>query len=266
MKVAAAQFAPTADAAANLAVIEEMTREAAAAGAQLVVFPEESMVPSDADENGDVPLRELAEQHWPAFLEGITRIAATYGTAVIAAGYEDSGEALPYNTIAAVDASGEVLGLYRKMHLYDAFNYRESQKVQRGDTGPVVVRIGDFNVGLVNCYDVRFPEFTRSLVEMGADLLSVSAAWVKGPLKEDHWTTLLRTRAIENTCWVIASSLTTPDCIGMSMAVDPLGVVRAALGEEERSMLVVDADKDRIDRARTILPVLRNRRIIIGPR
>jgi deaminated glutathione amidase len=266
VKVAAAQFAPTADPAANLAVIEEMTREAAAAGAQLVVFPEESMVPSDADEHDGTPLRELAEKHWPGFLEGITRIAAAHGTAVIAAGYEDSGEALPYNTIAAVDASGEVLGLYRKMHLYDAFNYRESQKVQRGDTGPVVVRIGDFNVGLVNCYDVRFPEFTRSLVEMGADLLSVSAAWVKGPLKEDHWATLLRTRAIENTCWVVASSLTTPDCIGMSMAVDPLGVVRAALGEEERSMLVVDADKDRIDRARTILPVLRNRRIIIGPR
>lgn len=266
MKVAAAQFAPTADAAANLAVIEEMTRDAAAAGAGLVVFPEESMVPSDADESEEVPLRELAERHWPAFLEGLARIATTHGIAVIAAGFEDSGEALPYNTMAAVDANGEVLGLYRKMHLYDAFNYKESRKVQRGDTGPVVVRIGDFNVGLVNCYDVRFPEFTRSLVEMGADLLAVSAAWVKGPLKEDHWATLVRTRAIENTCWVVASSLTTPDCIGMSMAVDPLGVVRAALGEEERSMLVVDADKDRIDRARTVLPVLRNRRIIIGPR
>ncbi|MGW4031239.1 carbon-nitrogen hydrolase family protein [Streptomyces sp. NPDC004838] len=264
MKVAAVQFAPTADAAANLVVIEEMTRDAAAAGAELVIFPEESMVPSDSP--SALPLRELAEAHWPAFLEGVSRIAAAYNIAIIAPGYEDSGTALPYNTIAAVDAGGEVLGLYRKMHLYDAFNYKESQQVQRGDTGPVVVRIGDFNVGLVNCYDVRFPEFTRSLIEMGADLLSVSAAWVKGPLKEDHWTTLLRTRAIENTCWVVASSLTTADCIGMSMAVDPLGVVRSALGEEERAMLVVDADKDRIDEARTVLPVLRNRRIIIGPR
>ncbi|MCM2386990.1 carbon-nitrogen hydrolase family protein [Streptomyces albipurpureus] len=263
MKVAAAQFAPTADAAANLAVIEEMTREAAESGAELIIFPEEAMVPSDAS---DTPLRELAEAHWPNFIEGVTRIASEQNIAIIAPGYEDSGTALPYNTIAAVDASGEVLGLYRKMHLYDAFNYQESRRVQRGDTGPVVVRIGDFNVGLVNCYDVRFPEFTRSLIEMGADLLSVSAAWVRGPLKEDHWTTLLRTRAIENTCWVVASSLTTPDCIGMSMAIDPLGVVRAALGEEERSLLVVNADKDRIDRARTVLPVLRNRRIIIGPR
>lgn len=266
MKVAAVQFAPTTAVAANLAIIEEMTRDAVAAGAELVVFPEESMVPSDADEYTEVSLGELAEEHWPLFLDGITRIASTYGIAVVAAGFEGSGLALPYNTIAAVDANGEILGLYRKMHLYDAFDYQESRKIQRGDSGPVVVRIGGFNVGLVNCYDVRFPEFTRLLVEMGADLLSVSAAWVKGPLKEDHWVTLLRTRAIENTCWVVASSLTTPDCIGMSMAVDPLGVVRAALGEEERSMLVVDADKDRIDRARTVLPVLRNRRIIIGPR
>ncbi|MEW1546949.1 carbon-nitrogen hydrolase family protein [Streptomyces tsukubensis] len=266
MKVAAAQFAPTADAAANLAVIEEMTAEAAAAGAELVVFPEESMLPSEVSDETGVPLRDLAAAHWEPFVEGLSRTARTHGVAMVAAGFEDSGSALPYNTMAAVDATGEVIGLYHKMHLYDAFDYKESRHIQRGDTGPVVVRIGDFNVGLVNCYDVRFPEFTRSLVEMGADLLAVSAAWVKGPLKEDHWQTLVRTRAIENTCWVVASSLTTPDCIGLSMAVDPLGVVRAALGEEERSLLVVDADKDRIDRARTVLPVLRNRRIIIGPR
>ncbi|MEW1720026.1 carbon-nitrogen hydrolase family protein [Streptomyces sp. NPDC093109] len=262
MKVAVAQFAPTADAAGNLAVIEDMTREAASAGAELIVFPEESMFPAE----NAAPLRAAASAHWPGFLDALARTAAAHGIAVIAGGYEDSGESLPYNTLVAVDRDGSTLGHYRKMHLYDAFDYKESREVQRGEGGPCVVRIGDFNVGLVNCYDLRFPEFTRSLVEMGADLLSVSAAWVRGPLKEDHWTTLLRGRAIENTCWVVASSLTTPDCIGMSMAVDPLGVVRAALGEERRALFVVDIDKDRIDTARTVLPVLRNRRIIIGPR
>jgi predicted amidohydrolase len=262
LKVAVAQFAPTPDVPANLATIEDLARDAATAGAELVVFPEESMIPAEASPD----LRETAAAHWPAFRDGLARIAAGHGLAVIAGGYEDSGESLPYNTLAALDSGGELLGLYRKMHLYDAFDYKESRQVQRGEDGPCVVRIGEFNVGLVNCYDLRFPEFTRSLVEMGADLLSVSAAWVRGPLKEDHWTTLLRGRAIENTCWVVASSLTSPDCIGMSMAVDPLGVVRAALGEERRAMFVVDIDKDRIDTARTVLPVLRNRRIIIGPR
>ncbi|MFF2846224.1 carbon-nitrogen hydrolase family protein [Streptomyces sp. NPDC058001] len=263
MKVAAAQYAPTADIGDNLAVLESMAHDAAVAGAELIIFPEEAMIPAEA---AGKPLHATAEAHWPGFLAGLSRIAAAEGIAVIAGGYEPSGDSLPYNTIAAVSAQGELLGRYRKMHLYDAFDYRESLEVQRGDEGPVVVRIGEFNVGLVNCYDVRFPEFTRALVEMGADLLSVSAAWVRGPLKEDHWTTLLRTRAIENTCWLVAASLTTPDCIGMSMAVDPLGVVRASLGEEERGMFVVEADKHRIDRARTVLPVLRNRRIIIGPR
>ncbi|MFF3286915.1 nitrilase-related carbon-nitrogen hydrolase [Streptomyces sp. NPDC003023] len=243
-----------------------MTAEASAVGVGLVVFPEESMLPSDFSNETDAQLRDLARRHWEPFLAGLARTARTHGIAIVAAGYEDSDTALPYNAMAAVDADGELLGLYRKMHLYDAFDYKESRRIQRGDTGPVVVRIGDFNVGLVNCYDIRFPEFTRSLVEMGTDLPAVSAAGVKGPPKEDHWQTLLRTRAIENTCWVVASSLTTPDCIGMSMAVDPLGVVRAALGEEERSLLVTDADRDLIDRARTVLPVLRNRRIIIGPR
>ncbi|MEU4224693.1 carbon-nitrogen hydrolase family protein [Nonomuraea sp. NPDC026600] len=262
MKVAAAQFAPTGDISDNLAVIDEMTAEAVASGAQLVIFPEESMTPS-----GEVAsLRETADQHWPGFLGGVKAIASKHGVAVIAGGYEGSGTALPYNTIVAVDAHGEQLAGYRKMHLYDAFDYQESREIMRGENAPCVVRIGEFNVGLVNCYDLRFPEFSRLLVEMGADLLSVSAAWVKGPLKEDHWTTLLRGRAIENTCWVVASSSSAADCIGMSTAIDPLGVVRSALGGERRGLLVVDADRERMDDARTRLPVLRNRRIIIGPR
>jgi deaminated glutathione amidase len=262
VKVAAAQFAPTGDIDANLAAIEEFTRTAADSGAELVILPEEAMIPAEHA----APLRETAEAHWPTFLDSLAGFAAKYGIGVIAGGYEGSGSALPYNTLAALDSSGEVLGLYRKMHLYDAFSYQESKKVMRGEDGPCMVRFGDFNVGLVNCYDIRFPEFARSLVEMGADLLSVSAAWVRGPLKEDHWTTLLRCRAIENTCWVVASSLSTPDCIGMSMAVDPLGVVRAALGEDNSGLLVVEATKERIDEARIKLPVLRNRRIIIGAR
>lgn len=262
MKVAAAQFAPAGDVEANLAVVDAMAAQAAAAGARLVIFPEETMIPSDQAPS----LRETAEEHWPGFLAGVREIAARHRIAVIAAGYEGSGTALPYNTIVAVDDAGEPLGRYRKMHLYDAFDYRESQQIMRGEEAPCVVRVGDFNVGLVNCYDVRFPEFTRLLVEMGADLLAVSAAWVKGPLKEDHWATLLRSRAIENTSWVVASSSTTPGCIGLSMAVDPLGVVRSALGEERQGLLVVEADREQVDSARTRLPVLRNRRIIIGPR
>jgi predicted amidohydrolase len=260
VKVAVAQFEPTGDVEANQAVIEDLAAQAARSGAHLVVFPEEAMLPSDATPS----LSETAAAYWPGFLKHLRSTAAAQGIAIIAGGFESSGGALPYNTIAAVAADGELLGGYRKMHLYDAFAYQESRSVLRGDEGPCVVRIGDFNVGLVNCYDVRFPEFTRALVEKGADLLSVSAAWVRGPLKEDHWTTLVRSRAIENTCWVVASSRTGPDCIGQSMVVDPLGVVRGALGEERQALLTIEVTKERLDDARTILPVLRNRRIFMG--
>ncbi len=260
MKVAVAQFEPSGDVAANQAVIVDMARQAAEAGAQVVIFPEEAMIPSDAVAS----LPEAAAAYWSGFLGHLRTTAAGLGVALIAGGFEDSGAALPYNSVAAVDADGQVLGVYRKMHLYDAFAYQESRYVMRGDDGPCVVRIGDFNVGLVNCYDVRFPEFTRSLVEMGADVLAVSAAWVRGPLKEDHWRTLVRCRAIENTCWVLASSRSGPDCVGQSLVVDPLGVVRGALGEERQALMTVEITKERLDHARATVPVLRNRRIIVG--
>ncbi|MFJ6217005.1 carbon-nitrogen hydrolase family protein [Streptomyces sp. NPDC092296] len=265
MKVAVAQFEPTGTVSDNQTVITRMTAAAAGAGAGLIVFPEEAMLSAD---HVDTPLVEAAAAAWPGFVAHLSAVAREHGVAVIAGGYEADATTpdLPYNSLVAVDADGTVLATYRKMHLYDAFSYQESRRVLRGDAGPCVVRIGDFNVGLVNCYDIRFPEFTRTLVEMGADLLSVSAAWVRGPLKEDHWATLLRSRAIENTCWVVASSLVSDDCIGMSMTVDPLGVVRGALGEEREGLLLVDIDQERLDEARTRLPVLRNRRIFIQGR
>jgi predicted amidohydrolase len=260
VKVAVAQFEPTGDVEANQAVIEYMAGQAVRSGAEAVIFPEESMTPSGAVSS----LAEVAAAHWPGFLGHLRSTAARLGIAIIAGGFEGGASALPYNSIAAVDADGALLGVYRKMHLYDAFAYQESRYVMRGDDGPCVVRIGGFNMGLVNCYDVRFPEFTRSLVEMGADVLAISAAWVRGPLKEDHWSTLVRCRAIENTCWVLASSRSGSDCIGQSLAVDPLGVVRGALGEEPQALLTVEITKERLDHARATLPVLRNRRIIVG--
>lgn len=263
MRVSAAQLRPTGEPEPNLAAIGRLVALAAERGSELVILPEEAMLA--ADELVGRTLPEAAAQDWPVFVARLQELAMTHATAIIAGGYEAAGE-LPYNSIVAVDADGDVRAVYRKMHLYDAFDYQESQHVARGDTGPCVVDLAGFTVGLVNCYDLRFPEFTRSLVEMGAELLSVSAAWVRGPLKEDHWTTLLRARALENTCWVVSSAVSSPTCIGLSMAVDPLGVVRAALGEEPWGLLTIDVTKERLDEARTVLPVLRNRRIIIGQR
>ncbi|TPW78557.1 carbon-nitrogen hydrolase family protein [Schumannella sp. 10F1B-5-1] len=266
MTVAVAQLAPTTDAAANRDAIAALVADAAAstgAGlgrpARLVVLPEEAMLL--AGELDDAERAEIVAREWPLFLALLSRLATEHETWIIAGGYEPSGEARPHNSIAVVNPRGELVDVYRKLHLYDAFSYRESDYVKGGTELPPVVMIEGVVVGLVNCYDIRFPELARDLVSRGADVLAVSAAWVAGPRKEDHWTTLVRARAIENTCWVVAASTSAADCVGTSMIVDPLGVVRAQLPPAGDEIAVVDVTLDRIAEVREILPALANRRL-----
>jgi deaminated glutathione amidase len=258
MKVAAGQLAPTTDLAANRRTIETLVEEAAADNVELLVLPEEAMLLADGV---DVPLGELARAEWPGFVGFVSGLAKRHGMAIIAAGYEGTDGDRPYNTIVALDEHGVERARYRKLHLYDAFAYRESDYVTPGDANPVVVELAGVNVGLVNCYDLRFPELTRNLIDQGADLLSVSAAWVSGAMKEDHWRTLLRARAIESTTWLVAAGSASPDCIGMSMVVDPFGVVRSALGGETYGLAVTTMSQRRTDEVRAVLPVLENRRL-----
>jgi predicted amidohydrolase len=110
----------------------------------------------------------------------------------------------------------------------------------------------------MTCYDLRFPEFARNLVDADAQVLLVPAAWVRGPLKEDHWATLLRARAIENTCYVLAAGQCGRRYIGCSMVIDPMGVMVAALGEES-GLVVADVDAARVATVRRTNPSLLNR-------
>ncbi|MEK8171118.1 nitrilase-related carbon-nitrogen hydrolase [Streptomyces sp. M19] len=121
------------------------------------------------------------------------------------------------------------MGRYRKIHLYDAFGDRESANVRPADEPPVVIEVAGTRVGLMTCYDVRFPELARLLVDAGAEVLALPAAWVRGPAKERHWELMVAARALENTCWVAASGECGPRNIGNSMVVDPLGTVVARL-------------------------------------
>jgi deaminated glutathione amidase len=123
-------------------------------------------------------------------------------------------------------------------------------------------------VGLQICYDIRFPELTRALAIGGASLVTVSAAWQAGLFKEEHWVTLLRARAIENTIWIAAAGQVpdagakptrAPTGVGRSMLIDPLGVVRCDLGPSA-GLAVVDADMALVETVRSTLPSLANRR------
>jgi predicted amidohydrolase len=114
-------------------------------------------------------------------------------------------------------------------------------------------------VGLMTCYDLRFPEHSRALVDAGATILAIPAAWVRGPLKEDHWMTLLRARAIENTVYVAAAAQCGRQYCGHSALIDPLGVAVAALGEDE-GVVIGDVDEHRLTSARARNPALQHRR------
>jgi predicted amidohydrolase len=115
----------------------------------------------------------------------------------------------------------------------------------------------------MTCYDLRFPELSRALVDAGADVLVVPAAWVAGPRKVDHWRTLVRARAIENTVYVVAAAQPGPRYSGHSMVVDPLGDVLAE-AEEGPARLHATLTRSALDAARSTNPSLANRRLHLG--
>ncbi len=257
MKVSVGQFNPSADVAGNLATMRRLSAAAAEEGSKLILFPEEAMF-SVGKVVGD--FAAAVDAQWTTFVKGLSLIAADTGIAVVAGGYEASGEARPYNTVVAVDDGGEILGTYRKLHLFDAFSYQESKRIKPSDGGVTIVEIGGFKVGLMTCYDIRFPELARILAVSGADLICVAAAWFKGEHKVDHWETLMKARAIENTVWMAAAGTSSEHCIGHSVILDPMGIPVDFLGDEAEGVATADVTHKRIEDVREFLPVLRNRR------
>lgn len=207
------------------------------------------------------PLAPHAEPIDGPFVQTLAKLARSTETNVVAGVFERGDDERVYNTLVVLDQRGELVSTYRKVHLYDAFNYLESDRLIPGTEEPPVLDdlLPGLHVGLITCYDLRFPEITRSLVDRGADVIVVPAAWVAGPLKENHWTTLVRARAIENTSYVVACDQCGRTCAGNSMVVDPQGVIVASLGEQE-DVLTAELDITRIREARRTNPSLANRR------
>ena len=160
------------------------------------------------------------------------------------------------NVLIALRA-GAIVARYHKLHLYDAFAMQESRHIQAGDTVPPLVDVAGMKVGLMTCYDIRFPELARRLALDGAEVLVLPSAWVRGPLKEQHWEVLVTARALENTCYLVAVGECSPRNIGQSLVVDPLGVAIAKAAETP-ALIFVDLDPARVLQARQALPVLAN--------
>jgi deaminated glutathione amidase len=263
VSVAAAQFAPGTDKAENLATIRALAARAAGRGASLVVFPEYSSF--FTAELGERSV-DAAEPLDGPFVQGLSGIARDLGVTLVAGMLETTTD--PHrvsNTLVAVSAGGELLAKYRKIHLYDAFGQRESDWVRAGEIAPPEsFSFGGFTAGLQTCYDIRFPEVTRRLVDRGVDLVLVPAEWVRGPLKEQHWRTLVTCRALENTVYVVAADQAPPIGAGNSMIVDPMGVELATVGENT-DVALAWLSPSRIAEVRAVNPALALRRFGVTP-
>lgn len=262
--VGVVQFAPTADVEENLATIRRLAGLAAARGASLVIAPEYSQW--FAPKLGP-HWRAAAEPLDGPFVEGLRGIASALGVTLVAGLAEDVGDPVKAgNTIVALAATGETLAVYRKLHLYDAFGDTESDWFVPGaDLDPVTFEHAGLTVGLQTCYDLRFPEVSRRLVDAGTDLLAVPSEWVRGPLKEHHWRTLSIARALENTVYLAAADHAPPVGVGNSMVVDPMGVEQVTIGEQTDAA-VGWVSPARIAAVREVNPALRLRRFGVTPR
>ncbi len=261
MRVALCQLPVSSVPSANLTRVEAAVTTAAAQGAQLAVFPEGMQARFSAD------LRQAAQPLDGPFCAGLAQAAQRSGVGIVAGVFEPAGDGRVFNTTVAYDTDGRLVAAYRKIHLFDALGQRESDSVAPGDK-PVLADLAGLRVGFMTCYDVRFPELARTLAADGADLLVLPAGWATGLLKEEHWVTLVRARALENTIWVAAADqvpdpaekpTTAPTGIGRSMLVDPMGTVRVELGSAE-GVAVGDVDPAVTAQVRSVLPCLSNRR------
>lgn len=261
--VAVAQWAPGPDKEVNRRTLRRLAGEAASEGARVVVFPEYSSYFESPLGPGLAEASEVVDGPFTMFL---AELARELGVFLVAGMVERSAsEGKVHNTLVAVDDSGAVVSVYRKAHLYDAFGARESDWMARADLAdPAVFDCDGIRFGLQTCYDIRFPEVSRRLVDAGADVLVVPAEWVRGEVKELHWRTLLAARAIENTCYVVAADHMPPSGIGCSVILDPLGRPLAELSDE-LGLAVAPVRESLVTSVREVNPALRLRRFTVQP-
>ena len=255
LRVRLVQRASGLDPADNLAALEEVA--ALPGESDLVILPE--AFARDFGEPGS-DLAPYAEKLDGPFAQRLRELSGRSGAAWVAGMFEVADDpARPLNTLVLAD--GEELTSYRKIHLYDSFGHRESDTISAGRVEPAPVKVRGFPVGLMTCYDLRFPELARTLVEQGAEALVVPAAWVAGERKVEHWRTLLRARAIENTVWVVGVAQPAPRYSGHSMVVAPDGDVVVETDGGADAVLDAVLDRQAVADVRRTNPSLSNRRL-----
>ncbi|MGY2795222.1 carbon-nitrogen hydrolase family protein [Thermostichus sp. MS-CIW-37] len=263
---AAIQMTSIPDLASNLQQAEEWIDFAARQGCELVTLPENfAFMGPEAEKARLAP--EIAERAE----EFLSKMAQRYQVFILGGGYPvPDGQGKVYNTAALYSPDGKELARYRKIHLFDVNlpdgnTYRESNTVVSGDEVVTCEQEQLGNLGLSVCYDVRFPELYRSLVDRGAQILLIPAAFT-AYTGRDHWQVLLQCRAIENTCYVIAPAQVGThyerrQCHGHAMIVDPWGTILADAGGEKPGVAIAEINPERFQLVRRQMPSLQHRRL-----
>jgi predicted amidohydrolase len=264
VKVAVTQIASGLDKADNLGRLRALIEHAADHGAELVVAPEGAMCDFGPP---DMALGPVAEALDGRFVTGLAEVAKRRGISLIAGMFEVADGDRVFNTVVAVGPQGELLGRYRKQHLFDALGWLESAKIAPGDPDDrLVLPVGGVSVGVMTCYDIRFPELARALVDDGAELIVVPSAWVAGEHKLEQWQALTTARAIENVCYVAGSVALPPLYTGGSRIIDPWGRTIGDIDPAAEGLAIADVSADEVKRCREKMPVLANRRWKVEPR
>jgi predicted amidohydrolase len=276
VKTAIVQMKSSIDKDENLKFSLDQIEEAKIKKAKIVCFPEFQMAFSPIDQSAK-DLYSLSEYLNSGFISQLSKSAKRNGIFIVCSIYEKplmpidkpkfssdnkinyANQYRVFDTVALINNKGQLISFYRKLHLYDALGFKESKKLMAGDKvfSPVQSPLG--NLGALICYDLRFPELSRALTLKGSQVLMAPSAWVQGTMKEDHWITMCKARAIENGIYVIAPNQVGNIFCGRSLIVDPFGIVLLDMGNKE-GMEIIDIDLSRIQIVRNDLPLLMNRR------
>jgi predicted amidohydrolase len=268
MRVAVCQMnAGADDPEANMAVAVGLLHDAADGGADLVALPELFLFYGSPARS-----REIAQTIPGPVTEQLSEVARSRSMWILAGSVHEAAHGRVYNSSTLFDQDGELVARYRKIHMFDVdipgqATFRESALFTPGTE--LVTHATDLGrIGLSICYDLRFPELYRGLVALGAEVLAVPSAFtfVTG---EAHWEVLLRARAIEDQCFVLApaqwGSWGDPDdgrrCFGNSMVVDPWGRVLAQAPADGDTVCFAEIDLAELRRVRQSLPALQHRRL-----
>ena len=265
LPIALVQTRTPATPAAALAHVEPLVREAAAGGAKLILTPEATNFLIQDRAARDAMLETEDRDEVVAGLKALARELGVWlliGSAIVKSGRD--GDARAANRSLMIDDQGRVVTTYDKLHVYDVDlptgeSWRESASIRPGD-GAVVAQTPWGGLGLTICYDIRFPQLHRALAKAGAAMIAVPAAFTV-PTGEAHWETLLRARAIETGCFVLAPAQAGLHedgrrTWGHSTVVAPWGEVLARLDHDEPGVLFATLDLEAVARARTAVPQL----------